>query len=187
MKKKTLFLIFFTGVFLLAGCSQPSKPASTPTGSSEEKQVETTAARDAETIVNNVMVGGTKISFNNTEFNRMSDGQFKEHELWGTFESDNFPGVHVQLDVSDMTTDAYGTIAEYQLADVQWQESEQVYLLGLMEEAVQLSKDGKAKMYKGRTGDVLISVAIFSEKKLTDQELLALESLVSGIKLEYTG
>lgn len=183
MKKSWLILLVLP-LLIISGCSKDkkaeTKESSNPRGVVVEDKVEKRSD-----IINNVLVGNTKLSFNNNNYDIMSEGEFNQNELWGTFKSENKDNTHIQLDAFDNTQAMYGELSGYELEGITWADAESVQYLNVMEEALQYSQDGKTVMFKARTGDVIFSVALFSNEKLTDEEILELKTLAKGIKVEY--
>lgn len=136
-------------------------------------------------IVNNMIVGKSKISFNNESYNLMSDGNFTQDKLWGTFQQKKNRQTSIQINAANSEQDIYGDLDGYELEGIKWDEDEYVQYLGVMEEAIQYSQDKKVVMYKARTGDVIFSVAMFGQKELTEKEILSLKKLAKGITIEY--
>ncbi|OTP32009.1 hypothetical protein A5798_002032 [Enterococcus sp. 6C8_DIV0013] len=172
-------------IFMLTGCSKNKKAEEKTTESKSVGMVIDTKEKKRSDVINNILVGRSKMSFNNVNYDIMSDGQFGQDELWGTFESETNKNTYIQIDAFDNEQAIYGDIYSYELEGVSWNEAEPVQYLNYMEEALQYSKDGKSLMYKARTGDVLFSVAMFGKKKLTEEEVLELKALAKGIKIEY--
>lgn len=185
MKKKWLILLFLT-FLVVSGCSK-DKDKETKTSSEVQGVVVEDKVEKRSDIINNILVGNTKLSFNNNDFDIMSEGQFNQNELWGTFKSETKDTIYIQLDAFDNTQAMYGEISGYELEGITWAETEYVQYLNVMEEAIQYSQDGKALMFKARTGDVIFSVTMFGTEKLTDEEILELKSLAKGIKFEFVG
>lgn len=136
-------------------------------------------------IINNVLIGNTKMSFNNTTFNQMVDGNFTQNVLWGSFQEEGNDSTYLQIDASDNTQAIYGELSGYKLEDIEWAEAETVQYLGVMEEAIQHSKDQKVFMYKARTGDVIFSVALIGKEELSEEQILSLKGQAKEIKIEY--
>lgn len=172
-------------ILMLTGCSKNKKAEEKTTESEPVGMVIDTKEKKRSDVINNILVGRSKMSFNNVNYDIMSDGQFGQDELWGTFESETNKNTYIQIDAFDNEQAIYGDIYSYELEGVSWDEAEPVQYLNYMEEALQYSKDGKSLMYKARTGDVLFSVAMFGKKKLTEEEVLELKALAKGIKIEY--
>lgn len=185
MKKKWLILLFLM-FLVVSGCSK-DKDKETKTSSEAQGVVVEDKVEKRSDIINNILVGNTKLSFNNNDFDIMSEGQFNQNELWGTFKSETKDTIYIQLDAFDNTQAMYGEISGYELEGITWGETEYVQYLNVMEEAIQYSQDGKALMFKARTGDVIFSVTMFGNEKLTDEEILELKSLAKGIKFEFVG
>ena len=183
--KKTRILLLMVSIFMLTGCSKNKKAEEKTTESETVGMVIDTKEKKRSDVINNILVGRSKMSFNNVNYDIMSDGQFGQDELWGTFESETNKNTYIQIDAFDNEQAIYGDIYSYELEGVSWDEAEPVQYLNYMEEALQYSKDGKSLMYKARTGDVLFSVAMFGKKKLTEEEVLELKALAKGIKIEY--
>ncbi|WP_288394665.1 hypothetical protein [uncultured Vagococcus sp.] len=183
--KKTRILLLMVSIFMLTGCSKNKKAEEKTTESEPVGMVIDTKEKKRSDVINNILVGRSKMSFNNVNYDIMSDGQFGQDELWGTFESETNKNTYIQIDAFDNEQAIYGDIYSYELEGVSWDEVEPVQYLNYMEEALQYSKDGKSLMYKARTGDVLFSVAMFGKKKLTEEEVLELKALAKGIKIEY--
>ncbi|MBO0429412.1 hypothetical protein [Vagococcus fluvialis] len=183
--KKTRILLLMVSIFMLTGCSKNKKAEEKTTESEPVGMVIDTKEKKRSDVINNILVGRSKMSFNNVNYDIMSDGQFGQDELWGTFESETNKNTYIQIDAFDNEQAIYGDIYSYELEGVSWDEAEPVQYLNYMEEALQYSKDGKSLMYKARTGDVLFSVAMFGKKKLTEEEVLELKALAKGIKIEY--
>lgn len=183
--KKTRILLLMVSIFMLTGCSKNKKAEEKTTESEPVGMVIDTKEKKRSDVINNILVGRSKMSFNNVNYDIMSDGQFGQNELWGTFESETNKNTYIQMDAFDNEQAIYGDIYSYELEGVSWDEAEPVQYLNYMEEALQYSKDGKSLMYKARTGDVLFSVAMFGKKKLTEEEVLELKALAKGIKIEY--
>ncbi|MGF2055835.1 hypothetical protein [Vagococcus fluvialis] len=183
--KKTRILLLMVSIFMLTGCSKNKKAEEKTTESESVGMVIDTKEKKRSDVINNILVGRSKMSFNNVNYDIMSDGQFGQDELWGTFESETNKNTYIQIDAFDNEQAIYGDIYSYELEGVSWNEAEPVQYLNYMEEALQYSKDGKSLMYKARTGDVLFSVAMFGKKKLTEEEVLELKALAKGIKIEY--
>ncbi|WP_326717623.1 hypothetical protein [Vagococcus jeotgali] len=136
-------------------------------------------------VINNVLVGNTKISFNNKSYDQLSNGNFTQETLWGAFQKKDNRDTYIQINAADKEQPIYGEINGYELEGVNWDQAEQVQYLGVQEEAIQSSKDNKAMMYKAKTGDIIFSVAMFGKKELTDEEILELKGLAKDIKIEY--
>lgn len=183
--KKTRILLLMVSIFMLTGCSKNKKAEEKTTESEPVGMVIDTKEKKRSDVINNILVGRSKMSFNNVNYDIISDGQFGQDELWGTFESETNKNTYIQIDAFDNEQAIYGDIYSYELEGVSWDEAEPVQYLNYMEEALQYSKDGKSLMYKARTGDVLFSVAMFGKKKLTEEEVLELKALAKGIKIEY--
>ncbi|MBO0488478.1 hypothetical protein [Vagococcus fluvialis] len=183
--KKTRILLLMVSIFMLTGCSKNKKAEEKTTESEPVGMVIDTKEKKRSDVINNILVGRSKMSFNNVNYDIMSDGQFGQDELWGTFESETNKNTYIQIDAFDNEQAIYGDIYSYELEGISWDEAEPVQYLNYMEEALQSSKDGKSLMYKARTGDVLFSVAMFGKKKLTEEEVLELKALAKGIKIEY--
>lgn len=183
--KKTRILLLMVSIFMLTGCSKNKKAEEKTTESEPVGMVIDTKEKKRSDVINNILVGRSKMSFNNVNYDIMSDGQFGQDELWGTFESETNKNTYIQIDAFDNEQAIYGDIYSYELEGVSWDEAEPVQYLNYMEEELQYSKDGKSLMYKARTGDVLFSVAMFGKKKLTEEEVLELKALAKGIKIEY--
>lgn len=183
--KKTRILLLMVSIFMLTGCSKNKKAEEKTTESEPVGMVIDTKEKKRSDVINNILVGRSKMSFNNVNYDIMSDGQFGQDELWGTFESETNKNTYIQIDAFDSEQAIYGDIYSYELEGVSWDEAEPVQYLNYMEEALQYSKDGKSLMYKARTGDVLFSVSMFGKKKLTEEEVLELKALAKGIKIEY--
>ncbi|MGY3766455.1 hypothetical protein ACWOAH_07920 [Vagococcus vulneris] len=189
-KVKKLAIIVF--LFLLAGCSAKETSNLAKTSNSESKIMRENkknnhAALKRQYVVNNMLVGQSKISFNNQEFSHLSDGKFTKSLLWGTFRSDKYPDVYLQINAADKEQPIYGEINGYELEGVNWDKPSAVQYVNVMEEALQFSKDKKSLLYKGRTGDVIFSVSLFGDEKLTDREVLALKKISKSIKVEFVG
>ncbi|MFW8053627.1 hypothetical protein [Vagococcus fluvialis] len=183
--KKVSTIMLTLSLLLLVGCGKKDK---NETISSSEKPIETTVeepAKQRSDVINNILLGNTKISFNNTSFDLMSEGTFNQNEIWGTFESNEQKDVYIQIDGFNSEQPIYGDIYTYEIEGIKWAEAEPVQYLNIMEEAIQFSEDGKELMYKGRTGDILFSVTMFGKKKLTEEQVLELKALAKGIKIEY--
>lgn len=183
--KKTRILLLMVSIFMLTGCSKNKNAEEKTTESEPVGMVIDTKEKKRSDVINNILVGRSKMSFNNVNYDIMSDGQFGQDELWGTFESETNKNTYIQIDAFDNEKAIYGDIYSYELEGVSWDEAEPVQYWNYMEEALQYSKDGKSLMYKARTGDVLFSVAMFGKKKLTEEEVLELKALAKGIKIEY--
>lgn len=183
MKKMGIVLIV-TSFFLLASCGK-KEVKETKTSESDISSVTVEESKKRSDVINNILLGNTKISFNNTTYDLMSEGEFNQNEIWGTFESDNQKDLYIQLDGFNNEQPLYGDIYSYELEGIKWAEAEPVQYLNIMEEAIQFSEDGKVLMFKGRTGDILFSVTMFGEKKLTEENILELKALAKGIKIEY--
>lgn len=189
MKKKYVLLLVVTSLsFLLISCGKTTTP---PANHTEETSVEGMVIKDTvenrKDIINNMIIGESKISFNNDPFVLLSDGQFTQSSLWGTFTSPEHKHLVLQMNAFDKEQEMYGEIAGYELEGEEWEENDYVQYLGVMEEAIQTSKGNKAIMYKARTGDVLFSVALFSDDKLTDADIILLKTLAQQITIEYIG
>lgn len=183
--KKRWGLLFLIPLLVLVGCGKDKKEETATSDSEHVGMVIKDTKKQRSDVINNILVGNTKMSFNNVNYDIMSDGQFNQNELWGTFESKNRKDVSIQIDAFDNEHPMFGEVSGYELEGITWAEPEPVQYLVVMEQELQYSKDGKALMYKARTGDVLFSVAIFSQKKLSEEEVLDLKSLAKGIKFEY--
>ena len=183
MKKMGIVLIV-TSFFLLASCGK-KEVQETKTSESEISSVTVEETKKRSDVINNILLGNTKISFNNTTYDLMSEGEFNQNEIWGTFESDSQKDIYIQLDGFNNEQSMYGDIYTYELEGIKWAEAEPVQYLNIMEEAIQFSEDGKVLMFKGRTGDILFSVTMFGKKKLTEENILELKALAKGIKIEY--
>ena len=184
MKKKWLVLLLIP-VFVLTSCGKKNASETTKASSEPSGMVIKTTTKKRSDVINNILVGNSKISFNNVKYDMMSDGEFKQHELWGTFEAEGNKNTYIQLDAFDNQQPVYGELSGYELDGVKWDEAEAVQYLNLQEEALQYSKDGKVLMYKARTGDLIFSVTMFGKKKLAEEEVLELKALAKGIKIEY--
>lgn len=186
-KRKLLFLLSF--LLIITGCSQKQNTVNFP----KEKKVTKLTVADVNKkkkrtdIINNLMIGRSKISFNNQELSQLSDGKFTSEELWGTFRDLDQPELTLQLNAADSKQAIYGEISGYELEGIDWDKETPVKYLGLMEEALQFSKDKKILMYKARTGDVIFSTTLVGKSELTDTEILLLKSIAKGIKLEFVG
>lgn len=179
--KYLILLLFLVG---LSGCGN-KKSNTKETTESTVGMVIKDKKRKRSTVVNNMLVGHSKISFNNEKYDVLSEGKFSQQTLWGTFQQENNRNTYIQIDAFDNTQKMYGDISGYVLDGVKWGEEEPVQYLGVMEEALQPSKDKKALMYKGRTGDVIFSVTMFGKDKLTNKEILDLKEIAKSIKVEY--
>lgn len=177
-------VLIVTSFFLLASCGK-KEVKETKTSESDISSVTVEESKKRSDVINNILLGNTKISFNNTTYDLMSEGEFNQNEIWGTFESDNQKDLYIQLDGFNNEQPLYGDIYSYELEGIKWAEAEPVQYLNIMEEAIQFSEDGKVLMFKGRTGDILFSVTMFGEKKLTEENILELKALAKGIKIEY--
>ncbi len=183
MKKAWILLILPFLVLVSCGKKEEVKPT---TKSSEAKgMVIKDDGKKRSDIINNILVGKSKFSFNNAPYDTMSDGKFTQSELWGTFQSKKDPTTIIQINASDNEQKIYGDITGYELEGIKWDTEEIVQYSGFMEEALQFSKDKKSLMYKARTGDVIFSVTMFTEKELTDKNILSLKTLAKGIKVEF--
>ena len=184
MKKKWVLLLLLP-MLVLVGCGKNKKVETTTSESENVGMVIKDTEKKRSDVINNILVGNSKMSFNNVNYDIMSDGQFNQNELWGTFENKDKKDVYIQIDAFDNEHPMYGDIEGYELEGVTWDTLEYVQYLIVMEQAIQYSKDGKALMFKARTGDVLFSVTIFSKKKLTEEDILDLKALAKSIKVEY--
>ncbi|MDT2863757.1 hypothetical protein [Vagococcus carniphilus] len=183
MKKKWVLLLLIP-LLVLVGCGNKEKKQEV-TNSSEKGMVIKDEGKKRSDIINNILVGKSKISFNNAPYDKMSDGKFTQSELWGTFQNKSDNKTSIQINAADSLQKIYGDINGYELKGVKWDVEDPVQYLGVMEEALQYSKDKKALMYKARTGDIIFSVTMFSKNKLTDKNELELKRLAKGIKVEY--
>lgn len=187
--KKINYLVLLLLSFVLVGCNK-SKEEPQQTQASKENNagmVVTDKKEKRSTIVNNMVVGHSKISFNNEEYDEMSQGKFTQETLWGTFQKEGDRDTYIQIDAFDNTQSMYGDLSGYVLEGIDWDLEQPVEYLSVMEEAIQESKDKKVLMYKGRTGDIIFSVTMFGKKKLTNQEILDLKKIAKSIKIEYVG
>ena len=174
-------------LLILVGCGKDKKDETTISTSEPEGMVIEETVKKRSDVINNILVGNSKISFNNVDYDVMSEGEFKQSELWGTFKKDEKSNTYLQIDAFSNEESIYGDLEGFELKDVDWSEAEPVQYLGMMEEALQYSKDGNTLMYKARSGDIIFSVTLFGEKKLTEEEVLELKALAKGIKIEYVG
>ena len=159
------YLILLFLLVGLSGCGE-KKTQTQETTESTTGMVVKDKKRKRSTVVNNMLVGHSKISFNNEKYDILSEGKFTQETLWGTFQQENNQKTYIQIDAFDNTQKMYGDIEGYVLDGVQWDEAEPVQYLGVMEEALQPSKDKKALMYKARTGDVIFSVTMFGKNSI---------------------
>ncbi|RHH71449.1 MULTISPECIES: hypothetical protein [Vagococcus] len=178
------YLILLFLLVGLSGCGE-KKTQTQETTESTTGMVVKDKKRKRSTVVNNMLVGHSKISFNNEKYDILSEGKFTQETLWGTFQQENNQKTYIQIDAFDNTQKMYGDIEGYVLDGVQWDEAEPVQYLGVMEEALQPSKDKKVLMYKARTGDVIFSVTMFGKEKLTNKDILNLKEIAKSIKVEY--
>ncbi|AQP54467.1 hypothetical protein CBF34_02375 [Vagococcus penaei] len=188
--KRNMLLIIMSLLFLTACTNQKQANQSTTDTSmktAESAARETTSIKKRQYVVNNMLIGQSKISFNNQDFAQLSDGKFTKSVLWGTFRSDKYPNISLQLNAADKEQKIYGDINGYELEDIDWDVASPVQYVNVMEEALQFSKDKKALLYKARTGDIIFSVAFFSDSELTSQEILALKKISKSISIEYVG
>ncbi|MGX7025532.1 hypothetical protein [Vagococcus hydrophili] len=182
--KKTWILLVIPFLFLVS-CGKKEEVKTTATSNEPKGMVIKDDAKKRSDIINNILVGKSKFSFNNAPYDTMSDGKFTQNELWGTFQSKDDPTTLVQINASDNEQKIYGDISGYELEGIKWDKQEEVQYSGFMEEAIQFSKDKKTMMYKARTGDVIFSITLFGEKELTDKNILSLKTLAKGIKVEF--
>lgn len=182
--KKTWILLALP-MLLLVSCGNKEETKTMVKNSEPRGMVIKDDGKKRSDIINNILVGKSKFSFNNAPYDKMSDGKFTQSEMWGTFESKDDPTTIVQINASDNQQKIYGDIIGYELEDVKWDTEEAVQYSGFMEEALQFSKDKKTLMYKARTGDVIFSITMFGQKKLTDKNILSLKTLAKGVKVEY--
>lgn len=178
------YLILLFLLVGLSGCGDKKKETHETTESTVGVVVKDKKGKRS-TVVNNMLVGHSKISFNNEKYDILSEGKFTQQSLWGTFQQENNRKNYIQIDAFDNTQKMYGEIAGYVLDGIKWDEEEPVQYLGVMEEALQFSKDKKTLMYKARTGDVLFSVTMFGNEKLTNKEILNLKEIAKSIKIDY--
>lgn len=178
------YLILLFLLVGLSGCGDKKKETHETTESTVGMVVKDKKGKRS-TVVNNMLVGHSKISFNNEKYDILSEGKFTQQSLWGTFQQENNRKNYIQIDAFDNTQKMYGEIAGYVLDGIKWDEEEPVQYLGVMEEALQFSKDKKTLMYKARTGDVLFSVTMFGNEKLTNKEILNLKEIAKSIKIDY--
>lgn len=187
MKIKWYVLIFMITLGI-AGCGK-NNTQNSETNDSKETKPTGMVVKDQEEersdVINNVLVGNTKISFNNKSYDQLSNGNFTQETLWGAFQKKDNRDTYIQINAADKEQPIYGEINGYELEGVNWDQAEQVQYLGVQEEAIQSSKDNKAMMYKAKTGDIIFSVAMFGKKELTDEEILELKGLAKDIKIEY--
>lgn len=187
MKIKWYVLIFMITLGI-AGCGK-NNTQNSETNDSKETEPTGMVVKDQEEersdVINNVLVGNTKISFNNKSYDQLSNGNFTQEALWGAFQKKDNRDTYIQINAADKEQPIYGEINGYELEGVNWDQAEQVQYLGVQEEAIQSSKDNKAMMYKAKTGDIIFSVAMFGKKELTDEEILELKGLAKDIKIEY--
>lgn len=187
MKIKWYVLIFMITLGI-AGCGK-NNTQNSETNDSKETKPAGMIVKDQEEersdVINNVLVGNTKISFNNKSYDQLSNGNFTQETLWGAFQKKDNRDTYIQINAADKEQPIYGEINGYELEGVNWDQAEQVQYLGVQEEAIQSSKDNKAMMYKAKTGDIIFSVAMFGKKELTDEEILELKGLAKDIKIEY--
>lgn len=187
MKIKWYVLIFMITLGI-AGCGK-NNTQNSETNDSKETKPAGMVVKDKEEersdVINNVLVGNTKISFNNKSYDQLSNGNFTQEALWGAFQKKDNRDTYIQINAADKEQPIYGEINGYELEGVNWDQAEQVQYLGVQEEAIQSSKDNKAMMYKAKTGDIIFSVAMFGKKELTDEEILELKGLAKDIKIEY--
>lgn len=187
MKIKWYVLIFMITLGI-AGCGK-NNTQNSETNDSKETKPAGMVVKDQEEersdVINNVLVGNTKISFNNKSYDQLSNGNFTQEALWGAFQKKDNRDTYIQINAADKEQPIYGEINGYELEGVNWDQAEQVQYLGVQEEAIQSSKDNKAMMYKAKTGDIIFSVAMFGKKELTDEEILELKGLAKDIKIEY--
>lgn len=187
MKIKWYVLIFMITLGI-AGCGKNNTQKSETNDSKETKpagMVVKDQEEERSDVINNVLVGNTKISFNNKSYDQLSNGNFTQETLWGAFQKKDNRDTYIQINAADKEQPIYGEINGYELEGVNWDQAEQVQYLGVQEEAIQSSKDNKAMMYKAKTGDIIFSVAMFGKKELTDEEILELKGLAKDIKIEY--
>lgn len=184
MKKNLILLILIPSLFLVS-CGKKDKQQATKTSAEDKGMVIKDDAKKRSDIINNILVGKSKISFNNTSYDVMSDGKFTQSELWGTFQNSKDKKTNIQINASDNEQKIYGDISGYELEGVKWDVEDPVQYLGVMEEALQYSKDKKALMFKARTGDIIFSVTMFGKEKLTDKNELELKKIAKGIKVEF--
>ncbi|HCM90064.1 MULTISPECIES: hypothetical protein [Vagococcus] len=182
--KKTWILLALP-MLLLVSCGNKEETKTMVKNSEPRGMVIKDDGKKRSDIINNILVGKSKFSFNNAPYDKMSDGKFTQSEMWGTFKSKDDPTTIVQINASDNQQKIYGDIIGYELEDVKWDTEEAVQYSGFMEEALQFSKDKKTLMYKARTGDVIFSITMFGQKKLTDKNILSLKTLAKGVKVEY--
>ncbi len=187
MKIKWYVLIFMITLGI-AGCGK-NNTQNSETNDLKETEPTGMVVKDQEEersdVINNVLVGNTKISFNNKSYDQLSNGNFTQETLWGAFQKKDNRDTYIQINAADKEQPIYGEINGYELEGVNWDQAEQVQYLGVQEEAIQSSKDNKAMMYKAKTGDIIFSVAMFGKKELTDEEILELKGLAKDIKIEY--
>ncbi len=184
MKNKFLLLLVIP-LLTLVGCGKEETKKNTKISSAEKGMIIKDDGKKKSDIINNILVGKSKISFNNNPYDKMSDGKFTQSELWATFQNKKNKDLTLQINAADSFQKIYGDIAGYELDGVEWGEEDIVQYIGVMEEALQFSKDEKVLMYKARTGDVIFSVTMFGKKKLTDENILELKRIAKGIKVEY--
>ncbi len=187
MKIKWYVLIFMITLGIV-GCGKNNTQKSETNDSKETKpagMVVKDQEEERSDVINNVLVGNTKISFNNKSYDQLSNGNFTQETLWGAFQKKDNRDTYIQINAADKEQPIYGEINGYELEGVNWDQAEQVQYLGVQEEAIQSSKDNKAMMYKAKTGDIIFSVAMFGKKELTDEEILELKGLAKDIKIEY--
>ncbi|MGY3704440.1 hypothetical protein BW731_10245 [Vagococcus martis] len=182
--KHANYLILLFLLVGLSGCGEKKTQTQETTESTTGMVVKDKKGKRS-TVVNNMLVGHSKISFNNEKYDILSEGKFTQESLWGTFQQENNQKTYIQIDAFDNTQKMYGEIEGYVLDGVKWDEAEPVQYLGVMEEALQHSKDKKVLMYKARTGDVIFSVTMFGKEKLTNKDILNLKEIAKSIKVEY--
>ncbi|MEG0254656.1 MAG: hypothetical protein RR669_03675 [Vagococcus sp.] len=184
MRKKIILLLLIPSLFLVS-CGKKEKAQSTKVSTEDKGMVIKDDEKKRSDIINNILVGKSKISFNNTSYDVMSDGEFTQSNLWGTFQNKKDKKTSIQINASDNEQKIYGDLTGYELEDVKWDVEEPVQYLGVMEEALQYSTDKKTLMFKARTGDVIFSVTMFGKEKLTNKNVLELKKLAKGIKVEF--
>lgn len=181
--KKLKYLSIICLLIMLSACSKAKQPTNN-TDTSNIGVVIKEKKEKHSTIVNNMLVGRSKISFNNKKYDVLSQGKFAQDTLWGTFEQENNSDTYIQIDAFDNIQDMYGEISGYTLDGVDWAEEKPVNFHDFEEEATQLSRDKKVYMYKARTDDIIFSVTMFGKEKLTTKQILDLEQMAKSIKVE---
>lgn len=141
--KHANYLILLFLLVGLSGCGEKKTQTQETTESTTGMVVKDKKGKRS-TVVNNMLVGHSKISFNNEKYDILSEGTFTQESLWGTFQQENNQKTYIQIDAFDNTQKMYGDIEGYVLDGVKWDEEEPVQYLGVMEEALQHSKDKKS-------------------------------------------